>query len=418
MAARTRRLSSFGPVVGAADACAVAFITHHIGTGVAEINAAVHHPACGAGCGDRHGVQLLAPGGVRIRARNALVEPRRRDPRGGPDRRRPGPGGAAPPRSRGPRAPHRGRLRGVLPGHGRRGGGRGGHQRDPRRPQRRRAARRDPPHHRARGARDQRTRGGPLRLARRRELHDDRGRLRARHRRRQHPGPAHRGPAAGGVGVDAARRGAGERALPARREGEPEADEGAARPRGGRVRAARLVAGRRPHRRHRRDDPKPGGRGDEAALAPGHRRAGLRAHARGARGADRGARRAPRLEARAGEGHQVRPRGRDPRRRARARRRDGAGRLRLDRGDRGGPARGDLLRAPARRAPAVRRRARRVRPEPRAPLRARSQARPARVGALALDVRRPRRRRAPRPGRRPSASCSGPPACCTTSAWR
>ena len=40
-------------------------------------------------------------------------------------------------------------------------------------------------------------RGGPLRLARDRELDDDRGRLRARHRRRQHPDAAARGPAAG-----------------------------------------------------------------------------------------------------------------------------------------------------------------------------------------------------------------------------
>src|SRR5215210_901821 len=82
-AARTRRLSSLGPVIGAADACAVAFIRNSIGTGVPEINAAVHHPPCGAGCGDRHGLQLLAPRGVRIRARNGLVEPCRRDPRGG-----------------------------------------------------------------------------------------------------------------------------------------------------------------------------------------------------------------------------------------------------------------------------------------------------------------------------------------------
>ena len=37
---------------------------------------------------------------------------------------------------------------------------------------------------------------------------------------------------------------------------------------------------------------------------------------------------------------------------------------------------------------------------------------------LAGDVRRARRRRAPRLRRARSASCSGPPACCTTSAWR
>ena len=49
---------------------------------------------------------------------------------------------------------------------------------------------------------------------------------------------------------------------------------------------------------HRRHDPQPRGRRDEAPRHPGHRRAGLRAHARGARGADRGAGRASGLEAR------------------------------------------------------------------------------------------------------------------------
>ena len=55
---------------------------------------------------------------------------------------------------------------------------------------------------------------------------------------------------------------------------------------------------RRAPRRDRRDDPQPGGRGDEAARSARHRRAGLRAHPRGRRGADRGAGRAARLEAR------------------------------------------------------------------------------------------------------------------------
>ena len=49
----------------------------------------------------------------------------------------------------------------------------------------------------------------------------------------------------------------------------------------------------------------------------------------------------------------------------------------------------------------------RVGPEPRAPLRAPARARPARVDALARDVRRPRRRRAPRPGRRGARAALG-----------
>ena len=56
---------------------------------------------------------------------------------------------------------------------------------------------------------------------------------------------------------------------------------------------------------------------------------------------------------------------------------------------------------------AVRGRARRVRPEPRAPLRAPRRARPARVGAVALDVRRPRRRRSARLRRRGARAALG-----------
>ena len=154
---------------------------------------------------------------------------------------------------------------------------------------------------------------------------------------------------------------------------------------------------RRPARRHRRHDPQPRGRGDEAARDPGHRRAGLRAHARRARGADRGARRAAGLEARAGEGHQVRPRRRDPRRRARARHGDGGGRLRRHRGDRGRPARGRLLRAAARRATSC---SRTCGPSPSTTSRTASATTTTHDlhvwTALAGDVRRPRGRRAPR----------------------
>ena len=70
------------------------------------------------------------------------------------------------------------------------------------------AARRHPRADRARPARDQRPRGGPLRLARDRQLHHDRRRLRPRHRRRQHPDPPARRPAARRDRVAAARLGA------------------------------------------------------------------------------------------------------------------------------------------------------------------------------------------------------------------
>ena len=107
------------------------------------------------------------------------------------------------------------------------------------------------------------------------------------------------------------------------------------------------------------------------------------------------------------QGHQVRPRRRDPGRRPRARHGARRGRVRRDRGDRGGAARGHLLRAAARRGQAVRRRPRRVRPEPRASLRARQRARPARVGAVALDIRRACRRGPARLRRRGARAALG-----------
>ncbi len=86
-----------------------------------------------------------------------------------------------------------------------------------------------------------------------------------RHRRRQHPDAPDRGPHAGRLRLAPARRRARERALPPRREGRREADEGAPRPRGRQARGARLVERRRPARGHRRDDPQPRRRGDEAS---------------------------------------------------------------------------------------------------------------------------------------------------------
>ena len=151
-----------------------------------------------------------------------VVEPRRRDPRGRPDRRRDGRRGRSPAaRARRPRAAHR---RGLL----------APSAAPPASTRSRRVATsaiRDAANGEELLADIERTtgldarvisgaRGGPLRLARDRELDHDRGRLRARHRRRQHPDAAARGPAAGRRRLAAARRRARERALPARREGE------------------------------------------------------------------------------------------------------------------------------------------------------------------------------------------------------
>ena len=92
-------------------------------------------------------------------------------------------------------------------------------------------------------------RGGALRLAGHRELDDDLRRLRPRHRRRQHPGDAPRRPAARSGRVAAVRIRAGERGVPARREGVGQGHQGAAQARGVGARGARLVAGRRTGRR-------------------------------------------------------------------------------------------------------------------------------------------------------------------------
>ncbi len=94
------------------------------------------------------------------------------------------------------------------------------------------------------------------------------------------------------------------------------------------------------------------------------------------------------------------------------------GGLRRDRGDRGGSARGDLLRACARRPAraAVRRRAQRQRGEPRGAVRpARGAHAPRRV-AGAEPVRRARGRRPASRRPRRARAARRPPACCTTSA--
>ena len=227
------------------------------------------------------------------------------------------------PEPRGPRAAHRRRVLGVLPGDR-------GRARWWRWPPARSAMPRnggellddDPPHHRPRGARDQRrarrpaTAGSPM--ANSTTIEDGFGidigggsiqglRIEGRRLADVESLPL------GAVRVS-------ERFLPGG-EGELQADEGAARPRGRRARAARLVERRRAHRAAsaaRSATSRPPAM--KRSTLPDIDVQGFRAHARGARRADRGAGRPARLEARPGEGHQVRPRRRDPRRRARARR--------------------------------------------------------------------------------------------------
>ena len=228
-AASTRRLSSLVPETG--RRLHVAIGVHHaldrharsvsLGPQGPAGRRSRHDPANGARRRGRHGLELLASGGVRLRAGDPLVEPRGRDPRGGAHRRRHGRGAAccSPSGSTARCTPRPSSTRSAAPP---------GSSRSRRWPRARSAT---PPtatscstrsaRARASAARDQRPRGGPLRLARDRQLHDDRGRLRARHRRRQHPGHADRGPAAGRGGVAAARLRAGERGVPARARRRP-----------------------------------------------------------------------------------------------------------------------------------------------------------------------------------------------------
>src|SRR4051812_24268267 len=90
IAAATRRLSSLGPDTGAAETCAIAFIESTIGTTARKLRLDGMISGGGAGRRHRHGLELVAPRRLRLRARHALVEPRGRDPRGGADRRRDG----------------------------------------------------------------------------------------------------------------------------------------------------------------------------------------------------------------------------------------------------------------------------------------------------------------------------------------
>ena len=127
-------------------------------------------------------------------------------------------------------------------------------------------------------------------------------------------------------------RGAGQRGVPRGRGDDREADQGASQARGRNPVRVRVVGRWRgaPPGGDRGHDPQPRHRGPEAARAAGRGRAGLRPHARGARGADRAAGLDAGREAGLGQGHQAGPRRRDPRGRGRPRRGDGARRLRAE----------------------------------------------------------------------------------------
>ena len=157
------------------------------------------------------------------------------------------------------------------------------------------------------------------------------------------------------LGLVAARHGADERALPAaQRPRQAQAARGAARARRGELSQAHVArdeAGSEPR----------GGRlvgiggtvrnlaaAAQRAAGPAlERRPGHGDRARGARGARPAAGGAARRRARERAGHQARARGPDPRRRGGRPGRAARGRLRRARDDRGGPARGRVLRAPA-----------------------------------------------------------------------
>ena len=217
------------------------------------------------------------------------------------------------------------------------------HQRDPRRRQPRAIHRR--------GARPRRTRDrgpvgrgrGALRICRCGQHDDGHQRRRARDRRRQHAADPRRRPA--GAGARARSRSARcaltEQLLP---DGEPGQEEGSrAGPRPRARDACRRLTGwavGAPARRSRRRGPQP--RGRRRARATGQIDIGIQGFvitAANARRPGAAAGRAARRRARRDPGDQARPRRHHPRRRARARDRRRTGRLRGNRGDRGGTAR-------------------------------------------------------------------------------
>ena len=173
---------------------------------------------------------------------------------------------------------------------------------------------------------------------------------------------------------------------------------------------------RRPARRHGRRRPQP--RRRRAGRRPRRRHPGLRARARPAGRARGRPRQAPRVAARAA-GHQDRARRHRARRCARARARS----LELGGFDgievtRAGLREGVFFQPPPaqRVLAAARRRARRLDPQPRAPVRRRHRPRRPRRAAGAAAARLARGREACSRPRRASAGCCGRPRSCTTSA--
>ncbi len=192
----------------------------------------------------------------------------------------------------------------------------------------------------------------------------------------------------------APRCGTDERALPAaKRAGEAQAAGGAARVRGPRARAGLLVAADRPAPgRSRGDRAQPRHRRPARRGSAFQRRTGNARAARGARRARGAARGAARRRAQHDPRRQAGARRPDPRRGDRRAGSPPGGRLRRPRGDRGGAARGRVLRAPAwpAGAAAVRGSQAHERDEPGDPLQRRRRAHPPRRRAGAGDVRRAR----------------------------
>ena len=192
--------------------------------------------------------------------------------------------------------------------------------------------------------------GGALRLSGGDQLDDARRRLRARSRRRL--------AAAGAASAERLARESGSWSLgavrmterflppngPAKRRQIEELREHVAP----RARAGLLAARGRPAPgRHRGDRAQPRHRRPACRRAAFQRRAGDGDRARGARRAGGAARRAARRRAQHGARHQASPRRPDPRRRARRAGGARGRRLRRAGGDRGGAARGGVLRAAA-----------------------------------------------------------------------
>ncbi len=151
------------------------------------------------------------------------------------------------------------------------------------------------------------------------------------------------------VGLVAGGGGEDDGALPAqRRPGEAAPDRGAARARGARA-PERDVAGEdgQAPGGDRRDGARPRRRGAARGRAAEQRRAGHDRDARGARGDHRAAGGAGALAARERAGGEAGAGGPDPGGSGRGRGRVASGRLRRAGGDRGGAARGGVLRAPS-----------------------------------------------------------------------